>query len=89
MMAYAPDLTEEQRRVLRVVRQQAADGYRVMSSTGLDAVTLKEVVERLQSYGLLRVEGDVSAERIGEAYLFVPPSSKGLADFLIGGSTAR
>ena len=76
-------LSKESLKVLTTVRKRPADGYTVMSSTGINAVQLLTVLEELSSERLVDVKGNLSAPVIGEAYVFVPPRAKARADFLI------
>ena len=70
-------------RVLEVVRRQAGDGFTLMSRSGLDPSEFTKVVRSLQSSQLVSVEGVLSAEKIGDAYVYVPPQAKNRSDFLI------
>lgn len=70
-------------RVLGVVRRQAADGFTLMSRSGLDPSEFATAVRSLQSNQLVSVEGVLSAEKIGDAYVYVPPQAKSRSDFII------
>ena len=70
-------------RVLEVVRRQAGDGFTLMSRSGLDPSDFTSVVRSLQSSQLVSVEGVLSDDKIGDAYVYVPPQAKSRSDFII------
>ena len=80
-MDVIPKLGENEVKVLRVVRQRAMDGYSLLSSTGLNAKSLVESLSKLQD--LVSVKGELSSDRIGEAYVVLPPTNKGLVDMIL------
>jgi hypothetical protein len=77
-------LSAEAQRVLRALAERAMDGYALMAVTGLKQNEVETAVTSLLDLGLIRVEGTLQAEEFGKAYLWVPPSVQGKADFLLG-----
>ena len=77
-MAEAPD---PKLRVISVLRDSAMDGYRLMSRTGLDEGTLSAVLLELQS--IIGVKGELSTKKVGEAYLYVRPEARDMADMML------
>lgn len=70
-------------RVLGVVRRQAGDGFTLMSKSGLDAKEFASAVRSLQTNRLISVEGVPSEDKIGDAYVYVPPHAKSRSDLII------
>jgi len=78
-MADAP--VDTKLRVVSVLRDSAMDGYRLMSRTGLDEEALSAVLLELQS--VIGVKGELSAKKVGEAYLYVRPEARDMADMML------
>lgn len=77
------NLDETALRVLGVVQRQAGDGFTLMSRSGLKPSELTNAVRWLQSNELVSVEGVLSEEKIGDAYVYVPPRAKGRSELII------
>ena len=72
-------LSDEASRVVDALLESASDGYTVMSMTGLTPEELTEAVKLLNDSGICDVKGDISIERIGEAYLYLSTYAQELA----------
>jgi len=81
-MAAQPTLSANALKVLDALRESAADGYTVMSRTGLKAPELSAALKEI-SPSLLMIKGELNPERVGEAYLAIPPDARQYAEFLI------
>ncbi len=68
-------------KVLRAVRRSAMDGYRLLSTTGLNPHDLVEALVKLE--GLVNVKGELMEGRIGEAYVALPPNNRGFVDMVL------
>ena len=79
-----PELSVEDRKVLGALAERAMDGYSLMSVTGLTGQKVIDAVTSLINQGLVRGEGPLQVDEFGKAYLWVPPSVQGKADFLLG-----
>lgn len=79
-----PDLSPQALKVLGPLRERAMDGYSLRSLTGLTDQQLLEALVELRSHDLVVVKGETTGDRIGEAYLYVPPDALGFADMLLG-----
>jgi len=75
-------LSEKAVRVLDVLSSQGADGYTVMKQAGISAQDLIEALRELPP-SLVTVKGEMIPDRIGDAYLVLPPRSKGYANLLV------
>jgi predicted transcriptional regulator len=86
MMMMEPRLTldDDSAAVLRALRERAMDGYTLLSKTSLDPEKLNKALQELQSAGIVMVKGELSANNVGDAYLYVPTDQKGYVDMLIG-----
>jgi hypothetical protein len=84
-MPVVPQLTASARLVLREVSLQVSDGYTLMAKTGLDRGKFKSAIEELLQLGVIRVEGELTDERIAESFFQVPISVRGRAELLLGG----
>ena len=80
-MQALPQVTENELKVLRAVRESAMDGYSLQSRTGLDAQTLVDTLLKLRS--MITVKVELLKERVGEAYVALPPSARGLVDMML------
>jgi hypothetical protein len=69
-------------KVLDYLRETAADGYTVMKRTGLNAQQLSAALRGLPP-SLLIIKGELDPERVGEAYLAVPPDALKYAEYLV------
>jgi hypothetical protein len=76
-------------RVLGVVRRQAGDGFTLMSKSGLNPTEFASAVRSLQTGQLVSVEGVLSEDKIGDAYVYVPPQAKSRSDFIISRQQSR
>jgi hypothetical protein len=76
-------LSDPALRVLEVLLEKAMDGYTVLSRTGLDVGTLAEALRDLKAESLIDMKGDLSPDRVGEAYIWVPPNAKSYANLLL------
>jgi hypothetical protein len=83
----APDVQEHALRVVRVLRESAMDGYRLMARTGLQPGDLVTAVASIPS--VIGVKGELIDSRIGEAYLFVLPNAMGVADLMVKNPTYK
>jgi len=75
------DVSDAKLRIVGVLRDSAMDGYRLMSRTGLDEDTLSAILLELQS--IIGVKGELSAKKVGEAYLYVRPEARDMADMML------
>ena len=73
-MAEAPSDTVN---VLHVLREGAAEGYALLSKTGLDRNALARVLRELLAKDIIFVRGELEPERVGDAYVSVRPSARG------------
>jgi hypothetical protein len=80
----APNLTEDALKVLQPLRERAMDGYSLRSRTGLTPDQLAQALLELRSQDLIIIKGELIPDRIGEAYVYVPPDALGYADVLLG-----
>ncbi len=64
-------------KVLLALREGAAEGYALMSKTGLDRDTLANVLRELLAKDIIFVRGELEPERVGDAYVSVRPSARG------------
>jgi hypothetical protein len=69
--------------VIRSLRESSMDGYTLMSKTGLDEDRLVEIL-RTKLSKIVTVRGDLTKERIGKAYLSIPPSAQQEAERVLG-----
>jgi hypothetical protein len=76
------NLTPNALKVLDAPRERAADGYTVMSRTGLKADELSAALKEIPE-SLLMIKGELSPDRVGEAYLAIPPNAQKYAEFLV------
>jgi hypothetical protein len=79
-----PTLSEQASKLLNEVTRESGDGYTLMSRTGLNATDFEAAVTQLRAQGVIEVKGDTSANRLGEAYFYVPLPAQGKVDFLLG-----
>lgn len=77
-----PKASDGALKVLRVLRQSSMDGYSLMAKTDLDEAALVEALENLGD--IVSVEGDLRKEKIGEAYISLLPSGRGVAEMMLG-----
>lgn len=73
---------EQISRVLVALREQAMDGYMLMSRTGLTEEELATVIRYLTTIGVVTIKGESTAKEIGRAYVWIPPSIRGKAEAL-------
>jgi hypothetical protein len=71
-------------RVLNVLSEQASDGYTVMSKAKLTPEQLVEALREIPP-DLLTVKGELIPDRIGDAYLVLPPYARAYANSLVRG----
>lgn len=76
-------LTEEEKKVLRVLTQRASDGYTVLSRTGLTRDQLQAAVGSLVDRGLVGIQGEAYGEQLFKAFLYVPPAAQGKAEYYL------
>ena len=76
-----PQLGENELKVLRAVRRSAMDGYSPLSTTGLDAQGLVDTLSKLQN--VITIKGELRKDRIGEAYVALPPNNRGYVDMIL------
>ncbi len=69
--------------VLRAVREQQLDGYRLLSRTGLNREQLTGVLQKLADRGLVSVKGELRPDWIGDALVAVPTDALGDVDAII------
>jgi len=69
-------------KVIDLLRETAADGYTVMKRTGLNAQELSAALKAIPP-SLLTIKGELEPERVGEAYLAVPPDAIKYAEYLV------
>jgi hypothetical protein len=79
-----PELTPEEKRVLNALSERAGDGYSLLSRTGLNLDQLESATQKLIDLRLIAVEGEIHGDRIGKAYLWVPPEAQGKVEYLLG-----
>ena len=82
-MMFVPQLGEKTARVLSVVLEQSMDGYTLQSKTGLTDAELAQALEFLKANELIGIEGSLSPETVRSVYVWVPPSMKGNAQFIL------
>ena len=73
-----PQFGPEEVKVLQAVRKSAMDGYSLLSVTGLNAATLFDTLVKLQD--VVSIKGELTQDRIGEAYIALPPNNRGFVD---------
>ncbi len=76
-----PQLSDKEVKVLRAVRKSAMDGYSLLSATGLDAQDLVDALSKLQN--VVSIKGELLKDRIGEAYVALPPNNRGFVDMIL------
>lgn len=78
MLPEAPQLTDEERKVLDViVRNTSIDGSSLMRQSGVSRPSdLVEPIRKLQKLGLIEVGGPVTPEELPFARFAVRPSAK-------------
>ncbi len=76
-----PQLGDNEVKVLRAVRRSAMDGYSLLSTTGLDAQGLVDTLLKLQN--VISIKGELVKERVGEAYVALPPNNRGYVDLIL------
>ena len=76
-----PQLSDKELKVLRAVRKSAMDGYTLLSTTGLGAEDLVDALSKLQN--VVSIKGELLKERIGEAYVALPPNNRGYVDMIL------
>jgi hypothetical protein len=81
-MAAQLTLSDPALKVLDTLRESAADGYTVMGRTGLTPDQLSTALKEIPT-SLLMVKGELNPERVGEAYLAIPPDARKYAEFLV------
>jgi hypothetical protein len=77
-------LSDDAFKVLRLVHEQATDGYTVMSRTGLTGERLEVALRELVGSSLVAVKGEAYGPSVGAAYLWVPPDVQGYVGLLLG-----
>ncbi len=79
----AVSLSDNAVRALRVLTEQASDGYTLMSRTGLTADQLVTALTELRSHELVVVKGDLMPHAVGDVYAAVMPDAQGRAAFFV------
>ena len=69
--------------IIRTLRESSMDGYSLMQRTGIDEDKLVEVLQTKLSR-IVTVQGDLTKERIGRAYMSILPSARGEAERVLG-----
>jgi hypothetical protein len=69
-------------KILLALRDRAMDGYSLQRLTGLDDTTLLSALWRLQSQGIVNVKGELSKDKLGDAYFSLVPGARGLAEMI-------
>lgn len=69
--------------IIRTLRESSMDGYSLLSKTGIDEDKLVEML-RTKLSRIVTVRGDLTKERIGRAYLSIPPSAGQEAERVLG-----
>ncbi len=69
-------------RVLDVLGEQASDGYTVMSKARLTPEQLVSALKEIPT-NLVMVKGELIPDRVGEAYLVLPPNARAYANSLV------
>lgn len=69
--------------ILRNLRERSMDGYSLLSKTGIDEDKLVEILQTKLSR-IVTIQGDLTKERIGKAYLSILPSARGEAERVLG-----
>jgi hypothetical protein len=87
MSASDQDVQQNALKVVRVLRESAMDGYKLMDRTGLAAGDLVSAVSSIPT--VVGVKGQLIADRIGEAYLFVLPNALGVAEMMVKNPTYK
>jgi len=81
-------VTESDRlKVLLALRDGAAEGYSLLSKTGLGAEQVTEVLRELQAKNMIFVTGEVSPQRVRDAYISLRPSARDYVEMMIFKST--
>jgi hypothetical protein len=88
-MSKLDDLHADARPVLEVIRDQALDGYALMSRTGLGFDQLKAAVTALVRSKLVAVTGSLDRERFGDSMFSVPIDAVGDADVALDRLTPK
>jgi hypothetical protein len=69
--------------IIRTLRESSMDGYSLLSKTGIDEDKLVKML-RTKLSRIVTVRGDLTKERIGRAYLSIPPNAGQEADRVLG-----
>ena len=69
--------------IIRILRESSMDGYSLLSKTGIGEDKLVEMLQTKLSR-IVTVQGDLTQERIGRAYLSILPSARGEAERVLG-----
>jgi len=83
-MMLPPNLSTEERRVLRLLRERPLPGYALVSLTEMDVEELAKLVESLQDKRLVEVKGGLDANSIEKAVVWIPPAALGSIRMLLG-----
>jgi hypothetical protein len=78
------EISANGKKILRLLTQQAMEGYSLMSRTGLKQDELQTAVDELLNRSLISIKGAPSGDELGKAYLWVPPNVQGRAEYLLG-----
>jgi hypothetical protein len=81
MMDRMPQFGADEVKVLQAVRRSAMDGYSLLSTTGLKPQELLDTLVKLQN--VVSIKGELTKERIGEAYVALPPNNRGFVDMVL------
>jgi hypothetical protein len=74
------DPKKAQTKALLALRDGAAEGYALMSKTGLDRETLADRLSELLAKAIVFLRGDLGPDRIGDAFVSLRPSARGYTD---------
>lgn len=77
-------VTEEEKSVLRVLRDRDSDGYSLLRNSKLAPEKIEEAVNSLIGKGLVNVEGNPRGPELNFAYMWVKPEARGYADYVTG-----
>jgi hypothetical protein len=70
-------------KVLLALREGAAEGYSLLSRTGLPPDLLSTVLRGLLAREMIFVKGGLEPDRIGDAYISMRPSARSLAEQML------
>ena len=85
MAVYRPDLDDNSKKVLRVIREHGvAPGWQVMSEASVTHEQLVNSANTLINMGLIKTSGGgLNVKEIESAYFNILPSSSKLSEYLV------